>query len=161
MDTAPAQVHCAGGRRAGLAVFLLAVLALPAQAQNPAADEGAIRAALVRWTTAYNARRADAVCELFASDLRYEFRGLPERGYKELCDLLQRSLRDPERRFTYSHEIKEIIVSGNLAVVRLVWTSSLTTKDGKTVVTKEPGMDIFRREKDGRWRIARYMAYEE
>jgi steroid delta-isomerase len=26
--------------------------------------------------------------------------------------------------------------------------------------TKEPGLDVFRRQPDGKWRIARYMAYE-
>jgi hypothetical protein len=26
--------------------------------------------------------------------------------------------------------------------------------------TKEPGLDVFRRQPDGTWRISRYMAYE-
>lgn len=143
--------------------FLLVLIALasPAAAQNPSADERAIRAALAQWTSDYNAKKADAVCGLFAPDLRYDFRGVPERGYKDICDLLQRSLRDPAKSFQYSPEIKEVIVSGDLAVVRLVWTSRLTFKDGKTEVTKEPGMDVFRRQKDGSWKIIRYIAYQE
>ncbi len=144
-----------------LLALLSVLLAFPAQAQNAAAGERAVRAALAQWTTDYNAKKADAVCGLFAPELRYDFRGLPERGYKDICELLQRSLRDPAKSFHYTPDIKEVIVSGDLAVVRLVWTSRLTLKDGKTEVTKEPGMDIFRRQKDGRWKIIRYVAYEE
>jgi steroid delta-isomerase len=140
---------------------ILFALASPAAAQNPSADERAIRAALQQWTADYNAKKADAVCGLFATELRYDFRGQPERGYKDICDLLQRSLRDPSKSFQYSPEIKEVIVSGDLAVVRLVWTSRLTLQDGRTEVTKEPGLDVFRRQKDGSWKIVRYIAYEE
>jgi steroid delta-isomerase len=48
-----------------------------------------------------------------------------------------------------------------MAIVRLVWTSTLS-QAGSTQVTetKEPGLDVFRRQPDGAWRISRYMAYE-
>ena len=41
----------------------------------------------------------------------------------DICDLLQRSLSDRTKRYAYTLAIKEILVSGELAVVRLVWTS--------------------------------------
>jgi len=62
------------------------------QAAAPA--ETAIREALTAWTRQFNAGDADAVCGLFAPDLRYDYRGYPERGFGEICALLQRSLRD-------------------------------------------------------------------
>ena len=62
---------------------------------------------------------------------------------------------------TYSFDIKEIIVSGDMAIVRLVWTSRLSREGSSQVTeTKEPGLDVFRRQADGKWRISRYMAYE-
>jgi steroid delta-isomerase len=128
-------------------------------AQPAVEAETAIRGALAKWTADFNARDASKICDLFASDLRYDFRGLPERDYEALCALLRRVLADKSRTFTYSLDIKEIIVSGDLAVVRLVWTSKLNA-DGKTVETKEPGLDVFRRQPDGSWKIARYIAYE-
>ena len=65
------------------------------------------------------------------------------------------------RRSTYSFDIKEIIVSGDMAIVRLVWTSRVSQDGSSQVIeTKEPGLDVFRRQPDGTWRIARYMAYE-
>ena len=44
--------------------------------------------------------------------------------------------------------------------MRLVWT--LTVKqDGSETTSLEPGMDVFRRQADGTWKIIRYIAYEQ
>ena len=132
---------------------------------DPAAGpaEQAIRRALIDWQLAFNAGDAGSVCNLFAPDLRYDYRGFPERGFEEVCALLGGSLADRSRKFTYDLAIKEVIVSGDLAVVRLIWT--LTVKRpgqaGAGNVSEEPGLDVFRRQPDGSWKIIRYMAYEE
>ena len=74
---------------------------------------------------------------------------------------LHRALGDRSKKITYSFDIKEIIVSGDMAIVRLVWTSRVSQEGSSQVTeTKEPGLDVFRRQPDGKWRIARYMAYE-
>jgi steroid delta-isomerase len=137
-----------------------------ARAEPP---EAAVRAALETWTADFNAGRADAACALFAPDLRYDFRGFPERGYQAICDLLHRSLADRTRRYTYALDIRETLVAGDLAVVRLVWTLTVARAAGAAgagedgaaeAVSREPGMDVFRRQPDGAWRIIRYIAYE-
>jgi ketosteroid isomerase-like protein len=134
-----------------------------AGAQASAGDEAEahIRAALMRWTAAFNARDTGAVCDLFSPELRYDFRGARERGYDDICELLGRSLTDPGTRYTYSPAIKEILVAGDLAVVRLVWTLR-TRKEGASedVATEETGMDVFRKQPDGSWKIIRYIAYD-
>jgi steroid delta-isomerase len=133
----------------------------PAAAQSDPAAEKAIRDALSTWTRDFNARDATRICDLFAADLRYDFRGTPERDYRAMCDALHRALGDPSKRLTYAFDIKEVIVSGDMAVVRLVWTSKLSNAGAAQVIeTKEPGLDVFRRQPDGTWRISRYMAYE-
>ena len=121
----------------------------------------AIRDALAKWTDDFNARDATRICDLFAPDLRYDFRGSPERDYDAICSALHRALGDRSKTLIYSFDIKEIIVSGDMAIVRLVWTSRLS-RDGSSqaIETKEPGLDVFRRQADGKWRISRYMAYE-
>ncbi len=43
---------------------------------------------------------------------------------------------------------------------RLVWTLTIKEKDGSTAKSVEPGMDIFKKQPDGSWKIIRYMAYE-
>jgi uncharacterized protein (TIGR02246 family) len=141
--------------------WLTAVAGSPAAAQSDAVAEKAIRDALSRWTDDFNARDATRICDLFAPDLRYDFRGTPERDYNAMCSGLHRALGDRSKTLTYSFDIKEIIVSGDMAIVRLVWTSRVSREGSPQVIeTKEPGLDVFRRQTDGKWRISRYMAYE-
>jgi steroid delta-isomerase len=133
----------------------------PAAAQTAVEAETAIRSALATWTRDFNARDASRICDLFARDLRYDYRGFPERDYDTLCGLLQRSLADRTKRFAYTLDIREVIVSGDLAIVRLVWTLQVTTPGaGTPAESKEPGLDVFRRQPDGSWKIVRYIAYE-
>lgn len=139
----------------------MAAVAAPASAQPDGAAETAIRAALAQWTTDFNARDTTRICDLFAKDLRYDYRGFPERGHEALCGLLHKSLTDHTKQFVYSLDIREIIVSGDLAIVRLVWTLKVTIPgDAHAVEAKEPGLDVFRRQPDGSWKIVRYIAYE-
>lgn len=149
-------------KRRALATLLMGSWILtgsPAIADTAA--EKAIRDALTRWTADFNARDASRICDLFSPDLRYDFRGTPERDYNAMCSALHRALGDQSKTLTYSFDIKEIIVSGDMAIVRLVWTSKLSRSDsGQVIETREPGLDVFRRQPDGMWRISRYMAYE-
>jgi steroid delta-isomerase len=140
--------------------LLLAAVCAPASAQLADA-KSAIRATLGQWTSDFNARDPSRICDLFAKDLRYDFRGLPERDYDALCGSLHKALADPTKQLVYSHEIREIIVSGDLAVVRLIWTVKMLLPGATNAVeTKEPGLDVFRRQPDGSWKIIRYIAYE-
>jgi ketosteroid isomerase-like protein len=145
-------------RFGAMMIGLLLAGPIPAVADDAAQAE--IRSALTQWMADFNAGRADKVCGLFAHDLRADFRGQPERDYGALCDLLQRSLGDRTRRYAYALDIKEILVWGDIAVVRLVWTLTIRPNDAPASSSVEPGMDIFRREPDGSWKITRYMGYE-
>jgi len=130
-------------------------------AQADSAAQAEIRTALTQWTADFNAGNADKVCGLFAPDLIAQYRGQPERDYDALCGVLKRSLSDRSKIYRYSLVIKEILVAGDLAVVRLVWTLKVQRKDsGPETASDEPGMDIFRRQPDGSWKISRYIAYE-
>ncbi len=146
--------------RVAAAAAVLALLS-PVAAQSDDGAEKAIRDVLSKWTADFNARDASRICDLFAPDLRYDFRGMPERDYNAMCSALHRALGDRSKTLSYSFDIKEIIVSGDMAIVRLVWTSRVS-RDGSSqmIETKEPGLDVFRRQADGKWRISRYMAYE-
>jgi steroid delta-isomerase len=100
------------------------------------------------------------VCDLFAGDLVAVYQGQPERNYDAICTLLSNSLRDREKSYHYSLDLKEILVSGDLGAVRLVWTLTVAREDGGVIETiDEPGIDVFRRQPDGVWKIARYLAF--
>jgi len=141
--------------------LLSLTLSPPGAAQDDSPAQAAIRAALTGWTADFNAGNAEKICELFAPDLIAQYQGTPERGFHAICDQLERSLGDRSKTYRYALAIKEILVAGELAVVRLVWTLTVKRNDppGETT-SDEIGMDIFRRQADGSWKISRYMAYD-
>ena len=136
------------------ALFAMAILAAgPVWAD--ASDD--IRTRLETWVDDFNSGRTETVCDLFSVNAISQFRGQPERDYAAICELLQDSLADQARDYHYALDIREIIVEGDLAVVRLTWTLFITPLN---VTSIERGIDVLRREADGKWRIIRYLAYE-
>jgi ketosteroid isomerase-like protein len=125
----------------------------------PAFADGAdeIRQRIEQWTDDFNSGRKEAACDLFSKALQSTVQGQGEADYATRCALISKAIDDPSRDFRYSVDIKEIGVEGDLGFVRLDWTLTITPGDETSL---EPGMDIFRREADGVWRIVRYMSYE-
>jgi steroid delta-isomerase len=146
------------------AVLLLAALAIglgaaPARAATP--DQTQIADALKSWMTAFNTRDAAHVCDLFAPDLVAAVQGSPTRHYDTVCASLRKALANNSRALHYTMAIREIIVSGDLAVVPIAWTLQERVGQGKPrVVSKEIGMDAFQRQPDGKWKISRFVSYE-
>jgi steroid delta-isomerase len=142
-----------------LAALLLALLvAVPALAD----DKADIAARLEQWAEDFNAGRPDKVCDLFSKDLAADIQGTaPGRTYEEQCAVLQRALADKSKTFTYEPVIHEIMVLGDTAVVRLDWslTTQLSTRP-EPIRSTEVGMDIFRKDADGFWRIIRFLAFD-
>ena len=124
------------------------------------AEANAIGNALIVWMKAFNGGDADTVCAVFALDLRFDFGPFIDGTHDQLCDRLHRMLQNRQVTFQYALDIKEILISGDLAVVRLVWTLSVTHRGReKPVVTTEPGIDVMRHDQDGAWRVFRFIAY--
>jgi uncharacterized protein (TIGR02246 family) len=142
------------------AAFLFGcMLALPAGAQHDAADE--VRARLAQWRDAFNAGEVDRLCDLFAPDLVVTYQGTPDRGYAAFCRQLETAVADPALELRYDLEIEEIIPAGDLVVARVIWTLTSRAAGAEPESQVERGMDIFRLQPDGAWRIARFIAYDE
>jgi steroid delta-isomerase len=137
--------------------MLAAIVTVAVQGEVRADDAADIRAALEQWRLDFNARNRDSICGLFADDVIADVQGVPPRDFVKVCDTLQETLADHTRTMSYALDIKETIVVGDVAVVRLDWT--LTVEPGSTT-TVERGMDVFRRQPDGAWRIVRFMVHE-
>jgi len=125
-----------------------------------------IRAALVQWSRDWNARDLDAVCGLFAPDVVLLHPDSPDRDHATMCKGFAATFARKDRTIHYDPPaIEEILVDGDLAVVRLVWTAHIrdTTAKGKPSerIERENGIDIFERQGDGRWRIRISHAYPE
>lgn len=145
------------------AVLILALLLAPAIARAgdgaapDRAAEAAIRARLAAWTEAFNRGDAAATCDLFADDLKSDVQGAPAGDKAAVCGRIAKALAKSAGKLAYIYQIHEILVSGDLAMVRLTWM--LTSRPDGTLVSRDEGMDIFRRDPDGAWRIARFMAF--
>jgi hypothetical protein len=140
-------------------VIVAAPFASQSWAQPPDSRQAAIRAALTKWTEDFNPGMWKR-CAVFLFRPLYDYSGQPERNYKEICDLLHRSLTDRTRRYAYSLAIKNILILGDLVAVRLIWTLTVTKSDRQAAtVAQEYGIDVFRREPDDRWRIIKFIAY--
>ena len=68
---------------------------------------------------------------------------------------MQTLFDDPDKRYTYAQpDIREVLVDGDLATVQLFWTLTVTDPAGKVLDTGvEDGLDVFRRQPDGTWKI--------
>jgi steroid delta-isomerase len=137
--------------------FCIALLVAASVGSARADDAADIRARLETWARDFNDGNVDAACGLFSRSLVSDTRGQGESDYETRCAILTKVMRDPKRKFSYAPDIKEVIVEGDLAVVRLQWT--LTISPGGETST-ESGLDVFRKEPDGVWRIIRFMAFD-
>ena len=126
------------GNALGFALLALVAFLPPLKALAEDSAEVAIRSALARWTQDFNNRNAEKACSLFAQDLRYDFRGYPERDYRDICDRMQRSLGDASKTYSYDLDVREIIVSGDIAVVRLVWRLTVTLRKASVSSRSSP-----------------------
>lgn len=122
--------------------------------------EAEVRARIEAWADAFNRGAPDAVCEIYSKDLVSVWRGSPDGGRAEACARIAEALSDKTADLTYSPEIEEIIVaeSGDLAVARVTWTLGVE-RAGAVATSQERGMDVFRREADGAWRMLRSLAF--
>lgn len=140
--------------RAALLALAAVLLAGPAWASP--ADE--IRQRLEQWRDDFNAGRTEPVCDLFAPDIVSSYQGRPDLDHAGICTQLARAMAVPDRRLRYDVQIQDILVDGDLAAVRLVWTLVVDTAAGSQT-TRDQGLDIFRRQADRIWRIVRFIAY--
>jgi ketosteroid isomerase-like protein len=141
-------------------VFLISFGCLQAEEINP---KVAITQVLNKWPQDFNAKNIQAVCELYAPDVVAMYQGQPDRNYDDLCDQLKASMNNAELIFHYeTPTIQQILIEGDLAIVRVIWT--LRISDKKQVirdVIREKGLDIFRHEPDGSWKVIISFAYPD
>lgn len=116
---------------------------------------------LQKWPQDFNAKNIEATCGLFAPDLIASYPGTADKNYQEMCRTLNAAMTDSNKIFSYeTPNIEQIIVQGDLGVVRLIWNLKISHKNQlNTELIKEKGLDIFKRQKDGSWKIAISYAY--
>lgn len=129
---------------------------------SDSAKQREIRSLLEKWANDFNEKRVSEACSLFASDLIARYPGAPDRDYEGMCSHLKKIVAGADKTYRYdAPQIEEILISGDLAVVRLIWTLRVTDpKVPEKKIIQEIGMDVFKRQKDGKWKISVSYAYE-
>jgi uncharacterized protein (TIGR02246 family) len=146
-------------RRLGRTIVLVMAMATSATCARADSDQTAIKERLQRWTIAFNARDAAGVCDLFAPDLLYSVPEMIHGTRETICGNLSKLFDHSGLQLRYDEpDIHEVVISGDVAIVRLTWTLTVW-KDVEKDVTTEEGMDFFRRQPDGRWSIARFISF--
>ena len=136
-------------------LFLLLFVAGCASRPDPCAcDVERLRDAIEMSAAAFNANDADAIISQYAPDAILNYPGLPEMNYDTLKKSYQEMVDRPAGSAHTVPNIEEILVSGDLGVIRVMWT---TTTPAGTRQMKD--LQVWRREKDGTWKFARGMHY--
>ncbi|HLJ70874.1 MAG TPA: SgcJ/EcaC family oxidoreductase [Roseiarcus sp.] len=115
-------------------------------------DERAIREVVETWMRATKAGDVATVLSLMTEDALFIVPGRPPFG-KDAFAAASDSMKDV--RIDGSAEILEIQVAGDWAYLRNRVDVTMSPKDGPPVRRSGYTLTIMRKERDGRWRLAR------
>ncbi len=157
-------------RLAACLLVALSVLGSTANAQEKPAGEAAssherdveaLRKAILRSGEAFNAVDPDAIMSQYARDIVLSYPGIPDMGYDALVKAFA-GIRNRKPGVTEktTPTIEEILVSGDMGVIRVMWTTVTTETDPPRQSTRHmKDLQVWRREKDGTWKFIRGMHY--
>ena len=155
--------HLAATLLAALAVSAIDVRAQQAPSSSHERDVEAIRRAVIESGEAFNRRDPAGIMALYARDIVLVYPGIPDSDYADLeRSFAQMTAGTPGVTVRTSPNIEEILVSGDLAVVRVTWTTTTTETTPARVSTHQMrDMQVWRWEADGSWKFARGMHFRD
>ena len=125
------------------------------------AAESAIRAEIERGARGFMSANPDEILAHYARDVVLSYPGIPDQDYATLArgyaDLRS---RPADVRVTTVPTFDELLVSGDLAIVRLRWTTTIARGDSATTRHLKD-LQVWRREPNGRWMFIRGMHYRD
>jgi uncharacterized protein (TIGR02246 family) len=136
-------------------IFLFAYNSVVAQNKSATDKEvEKVREAFNSMVRGFNARDAKQAVSYFAEDLLlvHPLRG--EADYKAVSEGFEKAFRTPlENPYTILTDIEEIQVSGDMAFIRVIWSRESVAD--KQILSGEKDVEIWQRQKDGKWKLAR------
>lgn len=126
-----------------------ACAAAPTQTQQ---DEAAIRQSLADWLQAFNSGDYAKAAEIWAPDMRGWGDG-QEDSYQKEMDGAKQTPKVANPKWRYALRIDEVMVEGDMAVVRDTWTEIAPTGQARTF----PSFEVWRRQPDKSWKISRWL----
>lgn len=138
----------------------LLVVAPQARADQSSADMKLFDGIFANWTAAFNRKDLAGSSDLFSKDVTADYQGVPQKNYESLRAGFKKFFADEQRQYSYRYKVHNVYREGDLAAVRITWYLTTSEHDKPPSITEDQGMDVFRRESDGRWRIVNYIAHE-
>lgn len=146
-------------RRIGPLLAVLVLFATPGLAA-PACTPESAKSAFEGLVRAFNSRNAATVMALFAPDAILSYPGNPDSGYDAIRQVFEKNYSAPDIQGSYSADIQEVQVSGDLAFVRAVWSADLVQiSTGRTLKTQDKDLEIWRCQPDGSWKLYRGLSF--
>ncbi len=130
--------------------------------QAMAADIDSIKQAILQTAKAINNKDADGIMAYYSKDIIVSYPGTRDTRYDQFYESYKQMLL-PRAGFTTVTVpiIEEILVSGDLASVRMTWeTTIVDTLQGKSTTRKARDLQVWKRE-NGTWKFIRGMWYHE
>jgi len=124
------------------------------------ADIETIRNAILRTAKAINEKNADSIIVHYSKDIMVSYPGIPDTHYDEFYESYKQMLKpQPGIQVTTSPLIEEVIVSCDLAIVRMTWETTITESvPEKITLRKAKDLQVWKRE-SGSWKFIRGMWY--
>jgi ketosteroid isomerase-like protein len=132
-----------------------------ARASDTARDEALLRQYIVESGDAFNRRDLKAMLARVSPDLVLTYPGVPDMGYDDLAKSYAEMIAQPPGiKLTTVPSVEEVIVSGELAVVRITWTTT-TASASQSKVRRMRDLQVWRRSGQGEWRFIRGIHFRE
>jgi ketosteroid isomerase-like protein len=131
-----------------------------AAASSTERDVAILREKIRKSGEAFNNVDSDAIIAPYARDVVLSYPGVPDMGYETLAKAYA-GLRDRKDVVEKtSPTIEEILVSGDLGIIRVMWNTSTTeVATGRQSSRQMKDLQVWRREKDGTWMFIRGMHF--
>jgi steroid delta-isomerase len=132
--------------------------------RTPRVDDNAassIRASIEQGARGFMSANPDTILAHYARDSVLSYPGIPDQDFAALVNAYgELRSRPADVVATTVPTFDEILVSGNLALVRLRWTTTIT-QAGRTATRHLKDFQLWRREADNRWMFIRGMHYPD
>lgn len=147
------------GRSWMISLVLPFLLAIPGAHAEPPGDRAMFQALFEAWTQAFNQKKYPEVCELFSVSIAADYQGAATKDYAAMCEGFRRIFAEEDTVYRNAFRLHEIHRSGDLAAVRITWYLHVSRKGVPAVSVREEGLDVLRRQANGKWQIVNFIAY--
>jgi len=131
-------------------------------ADTRAADEAAIRASVIEWSKAAQAKDVDKAVSFYADDaMQFHDKGPLAKGKAEIRAGWEQLEAEPGASLSYALTGVEVARSGDLAYEYGTYDFASKDKKGKTIDVKGKYVTVWKKQADGSWKVAADISNED